>query len=48
MNTLEIDKAVTEINQKIVQSSIKKTNLNNPIKVLVKNYYQYIFRHKIL
>lgn len=35
MNTIQIDKAVTEINQKIVQSSIKKTNLNNPIKVLV-------------
>lgn len=37
MNTLQIDKAVTEINQKIVQSSIKKTNLNNPIKVLVSS-----------
>ncbi len=36
MKTILIDKAVTEINQKIVQSSIKKTNLNNPIKVLVR------------
>ena len=35
MDTVQIDKAVTEINQKIVQSSIKRTNLNNPIKVLV-------------
>ena len=35
MNTVQIDKAVTEINQKIAHSSMKKTNINNPIKVLV-------------
>lgn len=35
MNTIEIDKAVTEINTKIARSSKKRTNLNNPIKVLV-------------
>ena len=38
MNTVQIDKAVTEINQKIAHSSLKKTNINNPIKVLVIIY----------
>lgn len=36
MNSSEINDAVKDVNQKIIQTSKKVTNIHNPIKVLVR------------
>lgn len=38
MNSSEINDAVKDVNQKIIQTSKKVTNIHNPIKVLVRKY----------
>lgn len=35
MNSQEIGEAVNVVNKRILETSQKKTNINNPIKVLV-------------
>lgn len=39
MGSVEINDVVNEVNQKIIQGSKKVTNLQNPIKVLVRNFW---------
>ena len=39
MDSTEITEAVKEVNQKIIQTSKKVTNMQNPIKVLVMNAF---------